>query len=84
MMLSGCIWKTKKAIFLTWGWDIRLNEKGIIFRLIFKLGCPVFVIAKALKTSEAEIYRFLNGEKMPSEVEARLKRLWLNMVDPHS
>ncbi len=59
-------------------------EKGIIFRLIFELGCPVFVIAKALKTSEAEIYRFLNGERIPPEAEARLKRLWMDLVDPHS
>ena len=40
----------------------------------------MFVIAKQLKTSEAEIYRYLNGEKIPPEVEARLKRLWLDLV----
>jgi hypothetical protein len=57
-----------------------LNEKGIIFRLIFELGCPVFVIAKNLNTSEAEIYRYLDGEKLPLEAEIKLKRLWLALV----
>jgi hypothetical protein len=57
-----------------------LNKNSIIFRLIFELGCPVFVIAKTLKTSEAEIYRFLNGEKVPREAEARLKRLCMDLV----
>jgi hypothetical protein len=40
----------------------------------------VFVIAKKLDTSEAEIYRFLNGEKIPPEAEARLKSFWQNLV----
>jgi len=58
-----------------------LIEKSIIFRLIFELGCPVFVIAKTLKTSEAEIYRLLNGEEMPPGTEDKLKRLWLHFID---
>ena len=62
-------------------WDIHLIEKGIIFRLIFEIGIPVFVIAKALDTSEIEVYRYLNGEKMSREVEVKLKRLWLNFVE---
>jgi len=57
-----------------------LIEKSILFRLVFELGAPVFVIAKTLKTSEAEIYRFLNGEKMPPGAEDKLKRLWLDLV----
>ena len=57
-----------------------MNEKGIIFRLIFELGCPVFVIAKKLKTSETSIYKYLSGEKIPSEVEARLKGFWQDLV----
>jgi len=63
-----------------WGWGFRLNEKGIIFRLIFEMGCPVFVIAKNLNTSEAEIYRYLNGEKIPPETGARLKVFWQDLV----
>ena len=78
-MLSGCIWKAKKATF--WGWGFHLNEKSIIFRMIFEQGCPVFVIAKALNTSEAEIYRYLRGEKIPPESENKLKRLWLDLVE---
>jgi len=62
-------------------WDIHLIEKGIIFRMIFEQGVPVFVIAKALDTSEIEVYRYLNGEKMSREVEVKLKRLWLNFVE---
>ena len=58
-----------------------MNNKGTIFRLIFEMGCPVFLIAKKLDTSEAEIYRYLDGEKIPSEVEARLKRLWQALVE---
>jgi hypothetical protein len=58
-----------------------LIENGIIFRLIFELGCPVFVIAKALKTSEAEIYRLLNAEKMPPATEDKLKRLCMDLRD---
>ena len=61
-------------------WDIHLIEKGIIFRMIFEQGVPVFVIAKALKTNEAEIYRYLNGEKMPREVKENLKLLWQYLV----
>jgi len=57
-----------------------LYEKGIIFRLIFERGCPVFIIAKRLGTSEAEVYRLLNGEKVPPGVEDKLKRLWMNIV----
>jgi hypothetical protein len=45
------------------------------------MGCPVFLIAKALKTSEAEIYRFLNGEKMPPGAEDKLKKLLLDFID---
>ena len=58
-----------------------MNEKGIIFRLIFQMGCPAFILAKAIDASEAEIYRYLNGEKMSHEVEVKLKRLWLNFVE---
>jgi hypothetical protein len=57
-----------------------LNHKGIIYRLIFELGCPVFVIAKKLKMSEVEIYRLLNGEKVPPEAEDKLKCLWLDLA----
>ena len=57
-----------------------MNEKGIIFRLIFQMGCPVFVIAKAIDASEAEIYRYLNGEKIPPEKEVKLKKLMLDLV----
>jgi hypothetical protein len=57
-----------------------LIENSTIFRLIFERGCPVFVIAKTLGTSEIEVYRFLNGEKIPSEAEARLKRLFMDLV----
>ena len=63
------------------GWGFRLNEKCIIFRMIFELGCPVFVIAKALNTSEAEIYRYLRGEKVPLEAYDRLKVLWQDLVE---
>jgi hypothetical protein len=45
------------------------------------MGCPVFVIAKALGTSEAEVYRLLNAEKMPPATEDKLKRLWLDFID---
>jgi hypothetical protein len=48
------------------------------------MGCPPYVIARALDTSEAEVYRYLNGEKMSREAEVKLKRLWLDLVDPHS
>jgi len=58
-----------------------LNNKGIIFRLIFELGCPVFVIAKKLKMSETQIYRYLNGEKISPDAEAKLKRLLVTLVD---
>jgi len=58
-----------------------LIEKSIIFRLIFELGCPVFLIAKALKTSEAEVYRFLNGKKMSPGEEDKLKRLCMDLRD---
>jgi len=58
-----------------------LNEKNIIYRLIFEMGFPVFVIAKTLDTSETEIYRFLNGEKISSNAKKKLKLLWLNLVD---
>ena len=58
-----------------------MNENSIVFRLIFEQGVPVFLIAKALKTNEAEIYRYLNGEKIPSEVEARLKRFYQDLYE---
>jgi hypothetical protein len=58
-----------------------LNEKNIIFQLIFKLGIPVFVIAKFLKTNETEIYEYLNGKRIPTEAEAKLKELWLDLID---
>jgi predicted transcriptional regulator len=61
-----------------------LIKKGIIFRFIFEKGCPVFVIAKTLGTSEAEVYRYLNGEKIPHESELKLKRLWKDLVKLHS
>jgi hypothetical protein len=48
------------------------------------MGYPVFVIAKKLDTSEVEIYRFLNGEKMSSDAEKKLKLLWLDLVDINS
>jgi hypothetical protein len=70
-MLSGCIWKAKKTIF--WGWGIHLYEKSIIYRLIFEMGCPVFVIAKDLDTSEAEIFRYINGEKIPPEAKKKIE-----------
>jgi hypothetical protein len=41
----------------------------------------VFLIAKTLRTSEAEIYRYLNGEKVPREAEDKLKRLWMDFID---
>lgn len=59
-------------------------EKSILFRLIFEIGVPVFVIVKTLGTSEAEIYGYLNRGKIPPEAEDRLKILWLDLVDPHS
>lgn len=40
----------------------------------------MFIIAKRLGTSEAEVYRLLNGEKVPPGVEDKLKRLWMNIV----
>jgi hypothetical protein len=40
----------------------------------------VFVIAKTLDASEAEIYRYLNGEKIPPEKEVKLKKLMLDLV----
>ena len=46
-----------------------MYEKSIIYRLIFEMGCPVFVIARTLKKSEAEVYRYLNGEKISSEAK---------------
>lgn len=49
--------------------------------MIFELGCPVFVIAKNLKTSEAEVYRYLSGEKIPPEADAKLKEFWLNLAE---
>ena len=58
-----------------------MNEKGIIFRLIFQMGCPVFVIANAIDASEAEIYRYLNGKKMPRETEVQLKRLSQGLIE---
>ena len=58
-------------------------ENSIIFRLIFQMGCPVFVIAKTLGTSEVEVYRYLNGEKIPSDAEIKLKRLWQDLVNTH-
>jgi len=58
-----------------------MYEKSIIYRLIFERGCPVFVIAKTLVISEAEVYRYLNGEKMPHEAEVSLKRLWKDLVN---
>ena len=66
-------------IFL--GWGFLLNEKSIIFRMIFEKGHPVFVIAQKLKKSQAEIFRYLNGEKIPPETELKLKRLWLDLVE---
>jgi hypothetical protein len=58
-----------------------LIEKGIIFRLIFELGCPVFVIARTLGTSEVEVYRLLNQGKIPREAEVKLKRLWMDLIE---
>ena len=57
-----------------------MNEKGIVFRLIFELGCQVFVIAKSLKTNETEIYEYLNGKRIPTEAEAKLNELWLDLI----
>ena len=62
-------------------WGFRLNEKNLIFRLVFKMGCPVFVIAKKLNTSETEIYRFLNGENISSDAKKKLKLLWMDLVE---
>ena len=58
-----------------------MNNKGIIYRLIFEQGCSVFLIAKKLKTSEAQIYRCLNGEDFPPGAEDKLKMLWLDLVE---
>jgi len=58
-----------------------LNENGIIFRLIFKMGCPVFFIAKKLDTSEAEIYRCLDGKEISREAKEKLKLLWLDLIN---
>jgi len=41
----------------------------------------VFIIAKKLKTSQSQIYRCLNGEKVPSGAEDKLKELWLDQVE---
>jgi len=49
--------------------------------MIFELGCPVFVIAKTLSTSEVEVYRYLSGEKIPPEADVKLKELWLNLAE---
>ena len=57
-----------------------MNEKSIIFRMIFKQGFSVFFIARKLKTSESTIYRYLSGEKIPPESELKLKRLWLDLI----
>jgi hypothetical protein len=43
----------------------------------------VFIIAKTLGTSEAEVYRYLNGEKMSPDAEDKLKRLWQDLVNTH-
>jgi hypothetical protein len=37
------------------------------------MGCPVFVIAKDLDTSEAEIFRYINGEKIPPEAKKKIE-----------
>lgn len=84
MMPSNCIQKNIKLIIRNGGLDFLLNEKSIIFRLIFELGCPVFVIAKTLGTSEVGVYRYLNGEKMSRKAEVKLKRLWQDLVNTHS
>jgi len=57
-----------------------LNNKDIIFRLIFELGYSVYFIAKALGTSEAQIYRYLSDEKLPPKMKAKLKSLWADLV----
>jgi hypothetical protein len=57
-----------------------LIENGIIFRLIFELGCPVFLIAKNLGTSEVEILRHLNGKRLSSDKKDKLKLLWTDLV----
>ena len=80
MTRSGCIWK-KKEKFLTWGWGFHLNEKGIIFKLIFELGCPVFVIARTLGTSEVEVYRYLTGKSLSRKANFKLKMLWMDLMD---
>lgn len=49
--------------------------------MIFKLGLSAHLIAKAANLSEAEIYRYLNGEKTPPDAEAKLERLWLDLVE---
>jgi predicted DNA-binding transcriptional regulator AlpA len=58
-----------------------VNEKSIIFRLIPKSGISVYAIAKALGTSESQIYRYLGDEKIPRETEVKLKRLWLDLIE---
>ena len=58
-----------------------MYEKNIICRLIFERGCPVFVIAKTLVISEAEVYRYLNGEKISDGTKVRLKSLWQNLIE---
>ena len=41
----------------------------------------MFVIAKRLGTNEAEVYRYLNGEKMSRKDYAMLKKLWIDLVE---
>jgi hypothetical protein len=81
MMLLRCISKIRKVAFLNWGWGIPLiNGANMISKMVFELGCPVFVIAKALQTSEAEVYKILNGKEIPPGADIKLKALWLDLV----
>jgi hypothetical protein len=45
------------------------------------MGCPVFVIAKTLKTSEAEIYRYLTGKSLSRKAKFKLKMLWIDLMN---
>jgi hypothetical protein len=49
--------------------------------MIFEQGCPVFVIAKALGTSEAQIYRYLGDEKIAPEKKVKLKKFMVDLVE---
>jgi len=57
-----------------------MYENSIIFKLIFELGCPIFIIAKALGTSEVEVYRYLTGKSLSPDKKDKLKLLWTDLL----